>query len=239
MQQTMRVKLLPLIWTQPTMNELKFNTTDWHEIADIDGNGRFKFKGKEDQGFHRNNYFTTPEPVPTPCPADWQPAPGHSVDHYEAECINNESVLNSITVGEIYQICDMTNNNDFVIIDDKCEREVRRKNRFDTPTLRAEFRDKPEVWQCNIKVAAMPETNPETNPDPVNHPTHYTDGGIETIDFIEAKGLDYYTGNAVKYISRAGKKDASKEMQDLEKAVWYLSRKINRLKNMQDGEKDI
>lgn len=73
--------------------------------------------------------------------------------------------------------------------------------------------------------------------DPVNHPSHYTDGGIETIDFIEAKQLDYYTGNAVKYISRAGKKDPSKEVQDLEKAIWYLKRKVEQLKAAQDGQK--
>ncbi len=60
--------------------------------------------------------------------------------------------------------------------------------------------------------------------DPVNHPSHYTDGGIETIDFIEAKQLPYHLGNAVKYISRAGKKDD--EIQDLKKAVWYINRYI-------------
>jgi hypothetical protein len=66
--------------------------------------------------------------------------------------------------------------------------------------------------------------------DPVNSPDHYTSGGIETIDFIEAKGLDFCTANAVKYISRAGKKSKEKEVEDLEKAVWYLNRKIKRLK---------
>jgi hypothetical protein len=40
----------------------------------------------------------------------------------------------------------------------------------------------------------------------VNHPPHYTDGGIEVIDYIKAKHLDFCLGNAIKYISRAGKK---------------------------------
>ena len=62
-------------------------------------------------------------------------------------------------------------------------------------------------------------------PDLVNHPAHYTAGGIETIDFIEAKDLNYRLGNAVKYITRAGKKD-SDPVQDLEKAAWYLKREI-------------
>ncbi len=63
-----------------------------------------------------------------------------------------------------------------------------------------------------------------TPPDPVNSPDHYTDGGIETIDFIEAKGLNFHLGNAVKYISRAGKKGTGTEKQDIEKAIWYLTR---------------
>lgn len=62
--------------------------------------------------------------------------------------------------------------------------------------------------------------------DMVNHPEHYTDGGIETIDFIEAKKLPYHLGNAVKYISRAGKKDKSKIVEDLQKAIWYVERYI-------------
>ena len=62
--------------------------------------------------------------------------------------------------------------------------------------------------------------------DAVNHPNHYTDGGIETIDFIEAKNLPYHLGNAVKYISRAGKKDPNKNIEDLQKAVWYINRYI-------------
>jgi len=67
--------------------------------------------------------------------------------------------------------------------------------------------------------------------DPVNHPSHYTDGKIEVIDFIEDKNLGFHLGNAVKYISRAGKKDPNKEIEDLEKAVWYVNRRIEFLKS--------
>lgn len=62
--------------------------------------------------------------------------------------------------------------------------------------------------------------------DNVNHPPHYKAGGIETIDFIEAKDLNYRLGNVVKYVSRAGKKN-SDPVEDLEKAAWYLQREIN------------
>ena len=62
--------------------------------------------------------------------------------------------------------------------------------------------------------------------DPVNHPSHYTSGNIEVIDFIEDQKLNMHLGNAVKYISRAGKKDKSKTVEDLRKAVWYIERYI-------------
>ena len=65
--------------------------------------------------------------------------------------------------------------------------------------------------------------------DNVNHPAHYTDGNIEVIYFIEDKNLPYHLGNAVKYISRAGKKDPEKTAEDLRKAVWYLNRYIEKL----------
>ena len=68
----------------------------------------------------------------------------------------------------------------------------------------------------------------EPKPDAVNHPAHYKVGGIETIDFIEAKKLGYNLGNVVKYITRADHKD--NKLEDLRKAQWYLTREINSLK---------
>jgi hypothetical protein len=69
----------------------------------------------------------------------------------------------------------------------------------------------------------------ENHNDPVNRPAHYTDGKIEVIDFIEDKKLGFCLGNAVKYISRAGKKDPAKEVEDLQKAAWYINRRIHEL----------
>ena len=62
--------------------------------------------------------------------------------------------------------------------------------------------------------------------DIVKSPPHYRTGGIETIDFIEAKDLNYRLGNVVKYVSRAGKKLDSDPLVDLKKARWYLDREI-------------
>ena len=68
--------------------------------------------------------------------------------------------------------------------------------------------------------------------DPVNHPAHYTDGKIEVIDFILDKKLGFCLGNAVKYIARAGKKDESKTVEDLRKAIWYLERRIKEVEEV-------
>lgn len=65
--------------------------------------------------------------------------------------------------------------------------------------------------------------------DAVDHPSHYTRfPGVEVIQITEH--LNFCRGNAVKYIARAGAKDESKEIEDLEKARWYLDREIERLK---------
>ena len=71
------------------------------------------------------------------------------------------------------------------------------------------------------------------NREKVNHPVHYggQDNQYESIKVIEAWGLGFCLGNVVKYVSRAGKKDPLKELEDLEKAKWYLERHINKLKN--------
>lgn len=60
-------------------------------------------------------------------------------------------------------------------------------------------------------------------------PSHYRDGKIEVWDFIEDKKLNFNKGNAIKYISRAGKKNKDKEVEDLKKAIVYLNREISLL----------
>jgi hypothetical protein len=80
-------------------------------------------------------------------------------------------------------------------------------------------------------------------PDMVNAPPHYRHGGIETIDYIEAKNLNYRLGNVIKYISRAGKKHEmlglknrfDYSIMDLEKAKWYLEREIEIVKEARES----
>lgn len=69
----------------------------------------------------------------------------------------------------------------------------------------------------------------------VDHPTHYGGRGnpYETIKVIEALGWvdNFCKGNAMKYLMRAGKKDPEREVEDLEKAVFYLNYLIEILKS--------
>lgn len=72
----------------------------------------------------------------------------------------------------------------------------------------------------------------------VAHPSHYNSGRfevIEVIEVIEDQGLNYNRGNAIKYICRAGKKDQAKEIEDLQKSVWYLEREIELLTAWKTG----
>ncbi len=68
--------------------------------------------------------------------------------------------------------------------------------------------------------------------DLVDHPPHYNCGSYETIDVIDDWGLDFYCGNAIKYISRHKYKGQPKK--DIEKAIWYLTRY---LQNLEGGSK--
>lgn len=92
----------------------------------------------------------------------------------------------------------------------------------------------PHVQKCDEAIITKTKANKMLH-DQVNHPSHYCDGGIETIDYIEAKLSSeqqhgYFIGNILKYISRAGKKDSATMLVDLEKAQWYLNRLVSNLK---------
>ena len=62
----------------------------------------------------------------------------------------------------------------------------------------------------------------------VDHPKHYNMGYVEVIDAIDAWGLGFNLGNAVKYIARAGHKNGTSAELDLKKAKWYLQREIKK-----------
>lgn len=72
-------------------------------------------------------------------------------------------------------------------------------------------------------------------PSDVAHPSHYNFGKIEVIEFLEDQKLSFHRANAVKYVCRAGRKNPEREVEDLEKAVWYLKRDIENLKAAREG----
>ena len=96
-----------------------------------------------------------------------------------------------------------------------------------------------DLWYCieylgmddlvNIYYDNSFELNAFFKHDNVNHPKHYNDGKIEVIDFIEDKKLGFCLGNAIKYICRAGKKDKNKEVEDIQKSIWYLHRYLENI----------
>jgi hypothetical protein len=77
--------------------------------------------------------------------------------------------------------------------------------------------------------------------DKVNEPTHYKGKGYEVIDIIEFFDLNFHRGNILKYVLRAGKKqeagydELEKEMEDLQKAAWYLAREMKRIAKTMEG----
>jgi hypothetical protein len=76
----------------------------------------------------------------------------------------------------------------------------------------------------------------KNNNEQVNHPSHYggADNQYESIKVIDAWDLGFSLGNTVKYISRAGKKNKEKELEDLRKALWYLQHHISNLEKKSD-----
>lgn len=61
-------------------------------------------------------------------------------------------------------------------------------------------------------------------------PDHYKAGEQDVIAFCQHHGVNFSRGNVIKYVTRAGKKDPAKELEDLEKAKEYLEREIQKVK---------
>lgn len=96
-------------------------------------------------------------------------------------------------------------------------------------TITKHLEAKPATNKATIKEEKVvtPAKLSNIEHDVVNHPSHYTRGNIEVIDFIEDQQLPYHLGNVVKYVARAGFK--GDKVEDLKKAQWYLNRYIRTL----------
>lgn len=93
------------------------------------------------------------------------------------------------------------------------------KNTEETPIY-----DSKKLTAYKPTIKRVDEQGVRIEHDAVNHPSHYTRGKIEVIDFIEDQQLPYHLGNVIKYIARAGHK--GDKLEDLKKARWYLDRYI-------------
>lgn len=80
---------------------------------------------------------------------------------------------------------------------------------------------------CEVMVDEV-QNQSTSKEDIIEHPKHYNFASIQPIDVIEDWKLDFRLANAVKYIARAGKKDLTKTKEDLEKALWYIRRFIEK-----------
>ena len=107
-------------------------------------------------------------------------------------------------------------------------------------SLKALFRKNSRSGQAGVNTPGHPPAAEERNGEKgthnaVAHPSHYNSGSIEVIDFVEDQQMGFHLGNATKYICRAGKKNPEKEIEDLEKAVWYINRWITVLRKKKEG----
>jgi hypothetical protein len=100
-------------------------------------------------------------------------------------------------------------------------KEIKEKTGYKDSLVRLVIRN----YKNKAKPSRILAAITEIKNDIVNKPLHYTTGGVETLDFIEAKDLNYRLGNVVKYVVRAGKKHTD-PVEDLKKARFYLDREI-------------
>jgi hypothetical protein len=144
-----------------------------------------------------------------------------------ASCVCNEvtgtefTMVNSINkkestltdkISDAYRICG------------KCNKQTTiNKSWICCPSHYEEFKE-----ICNTCYREFHPQVPLSLDDSVNHPSHYTAyNGLEVIDLTEQ--MNFNRGNAVKYICRAGLKgDNDTEIEDLQKAIWYLNRELER-----------
>ena len=114
----------------------------------------------------------------------------------------------------------------------ECEEEpcIRCKNNILTDST--DYYKAPFLWEPGENVDAidlMREGYHETFINDAIKPEYYNDTKIAPIDVIEDWDLDFCLGSALKYIKRAGKKDNNPSVQDLQKVIWYVERRIKEL----------
>ena len=130
------------------------------------------------------------------------------VESMKVKCVRKHVSDKGITVGNVYNVLD-EEDSVFYIQDDDCKRRAFNKWKF-------------RIVEDGIKTPEQPVEEISN----VNHPSHYNKGKFEVIDVIEDWNLGFNLGNTIKYIARCEHKGNKK--QDLEKAMWYLRRELEK-----------
>ena len=141
-----------------------------------------------------------------------------------------ENELKKIS-SELKYMCNAVSNGSLAGPSEEAVQEIREELGLKSPDSTV----KPEIGHVDYKRQAL--IGSEIAEDAVNHPTHYTShpSGVECIDIT--RHFCFSIGNAIKYLWRAGlKKDLNrderaKEIEDLEKARWYINDRIKQLQN--------
>lgn len=96
--------------------------------------------------------------------------------------------------------------------------------------MKGESMDNYSMFQKDLEAKVANKESKEDKEELINHPAHYAEGRkYEPIDVINDWGLNFNLGNAIKYISRAGRKDPNAILRDLKKARWYIDYELDRL----------
>lgn len=97
------------------------------------------------------------------------------------------------------------------------------------------YRENP--WEYSVTSTGRAKTTDSIHVDNiVNNPPHYTgfSNGAQVVDITE--NLPFNRGSAIKYLARAGKKNADRELEDLKKALWFVAREIERVEKSEKKE---
>jgi len=91
-------------------------------------------------------------------------------------------------------------------------------------------------YRCELKHRWTVSFSGDSVEDVVNHPKHYEGKKFEVIEVIEEYGLNHNKACATKYVLRAGVKHKMREVEDLNKAIWYLRREVLLIKAAENGD---
>lgn len=151
------------------------------------------------------------------------------VENMKARCLNNKGFENLLSIGEVYEVCDYSKLGGHAVINLKGKPLAFNLDRFDIVKEETEKEFEEQMERVGDLASKCSISGEELFNNPIK-PNHYQAGEFDVIAFCFKHNLDFATGNIIKYVTRAGKKDKDKTLEDLEKGKEYLERKIEWVK---------